>query len=65
MTIEQKHVSQWCESPLVIMAVSASLAVVIGVLPLTWTYSPALASAIAGLLVLAFAITVKCAPNRK
>ena len=65
MTIEQKPVQQLCESPLVILGVSASLAVVIGVLPLTWGYSPALATAIATLLVAAFAITVKYAPNRK
>lgn len=65
MTIEQKPVQQLCESPLVILAVSASLAVLIGVLPVLWGHSPALASALAGLLVLAFAITVKYAPNRK
>ncbi|MFD4642629.1 hypothetical protein ACFWN2_35330 [Lentzea sp. NPDC058436] len=65
MTIEQKPVQQMCESPLVILGVSASLAVAIGVLPLTWGYSPALAAALAALLVLAFAITVKYAPNRK
>lgn len=65
MTIEQKPVQQMCESPLVILGVSASLAVAIGVLPLTWTYSPALAAALAALLVVAFAITVKYAPNRK
>ncbi|WP_176946677.1 hypothetical protein [Lentzea fradiae] len=53
------------ESPLVILAVSAPLAVVIGVLPLTWTYSPALACAIALVLLAALAITVKYAPNRK
>ncbi|NKE62122.1 hypothetical protein FXN61_37395 [Lentzea sp. PSKA42] len=65
MTIEQKPVQQLCESPLVILGVSASLAVLIGVLPLMWSYSPALASALAAVPVLAFAITVKYAPNRK
>lgn len=65
MTIEQKPVQQLCESPLVILGVSASLAVMIGVLPMTWGYSPTLASALAALLVLTFAITVKYAPNRK
>ncbi|MEV6714140.1 hypothetical protein AB0M48_19115 [Lentzea sp. NPDC051208] len=65
MTIEQKPVQQLCESPLVISGVSASLAVLIGLLPLTWGYSPALASAVAALLVMAFAITIKYAPNRK
>jgi hypothetical protein len=65
VTIEQKPVQQLCESPLVIMGVSASVAVLIGLLPVTWDYSPALASALAGVLVLAFAITVKYAPNRK
>ncbi|WP_434438594.1 hypothetical protein [Lentzea sp. E54] len=65
MTMEQKPVQQLCESPLVILGVSASIGVVIGVLPLTWGYSPALASALAALLVVAFAITVKYAPNRK
>ena len=65
MTIEQKPVQQLCESPLVILGVSASIAMLIGVLPMTWGYSPALAAALAGLLVLAFAITVKYAPNRK
>ncbi|WP_157984788.1 hypothetical protein [Lentzea terrae] len=65
MTIEQKPVQQLCESPLLILGVSASVAVLIGVLPVTWGYSPALASALAALLVLAFAITVKYAPNRK
>lgn len=65
MTIEQKPVRQLCESPLLILGVSASVAVVIGLLPMTWGYSPMLASAIAAMLVLAFAITVKYAPNRK
>ena len=65
MTIEQKPVQQLCESPLVILGVSASLAVVIGVLPLMWGYSPTLATGLAALLVLAFAITIKYAPNRK
>lgn len=65
MTIEQKPVQQLCESPLVIMGVSASVAVLIGVLPMMWGYSPALAAGLAALLVLAFAITVKYAPNRK
>lgn len=65
MTIEQKPVQQLCESPLVILGVSGSLAVLIGVLPLVWGYSPALAAALAALLVAAFAITVKYAPNRK
>ena len=65
MTIEQKPVQQLCESPLVISGVSASLAVLIGLLPLTWGYSPALAAAVAALLVMAFAITIKYAPNRK
>lgn len=65
MTIEQKPVQQLCESPLVILGVSASIAVLIGVLPTAWGYSPALASALGALLVLAFAITVKYAPNRK
>ncbi|MGI5504635.1 hypothetical protein [Lentzea sp. CA-135723] len=65
MTIEQKPVQQWCESPLVILGVSGSLAVLIGVLPLMWGYNPALAVALAALLVVAFAITVKYAPNRK
>jgi hypothetical protein len=65
VTIEQKPVQQLCESPLVILGVSASVAVAIGVLPLMWGYSPTLASALAALLVLAFAITVKYAPNRK
>jgi hypothetical protein len=65
VTIEQKPVQQLCESPLLILAVSASLAVVLGVLPMMWGYSPALASALGALLVLAFAITVKCAPNRR
>ncbi len=65
MTIEQKPVQQWCESPLVILGVSASVAMVIGVLPLMWGYSPTLAAALGALLVLAFAITVKYAPNRR
>jgi hypothetical protein len=65
VTIEQKPAQQWCESPLVILGVSASLAVLIGILPLMWGYSPALAAALASLLVIAFAITVKYAPNRK
>ncbi|SDJ76658.1 hypothetical protein SAMN04488074_103167 [Lentzea albidocapillata subsp. violacea] len=65
MTIEQKPVQQLCESPLVILGVSGLLAVLIGVLPLAWAYSPALAAALAALLVIAFAITVKYAPNRK
>jgi hypothetical protein len=65
VTIEQKPVQQLCESPLVILGVSASLAVVIGVLPALWGHSPALATALGALLVLAFAITVKYAPNRK
>ncbi|MEU0884026.1 hypothetical protein ABZ345_35980 [Lentzea sp. NPDC005914] len=65
MTIEQKPGQQLCESPLVILGVSASLAVVIGVLPMTWGYSPTLAAALGALLVLAFAITVKYAPNRR
>lgn len=65
MTIEQKPVQQWCESPLVILGVSGSLAVLLGVLPLVWGHSPALAVALAALLVVAFAITVKFAPNRK
>ena len=65
MTVEQKPVQQLCESPLVILGVSASLAVLLGLLPLMWGYSPALAAALAVLLVLAFAITVKYAPNRK
>ncbi|HEX8867294.1 MAG: hypothetical protein QOF58_5499 [Pseudonocardiales bacterium] len=65
MTIEQKPVQQLCESPLVILGVSASLAVVIGLLPLLWDHSPTLAAALGALLVLAFAITVKYAPNRK
>lgn len=65
MTIEQKPVQQWCESPLVILGVSGSLAVLLGVLPLMWGHSPALAVALAALLVVAFAITVKFAPNRK
>jgi hypothetical protein len=65
VTIEQKPGRQLCESPLVILGVSASVAVLIGVLPMTWGYSPPLAAALAALLVLAFAITVKYAPNRK
>ncbi|GAB2854140.1 hypothetical protein [Lentzea nigeriaca] len=65
MTIERKPVQQLCESPLLIMAVSALLAVLIGVLPMLWGHSPALAAGLAGLLVLAFAITIKYAPNRK
>lgn len=65
MTIEQKPVQQLCESPLVILGVSASLAVLIGVLPVLWGHSPTLATALGALLVLAFAITVKYAPNRK
>ncbi|NGY58465.1 hypothetical protein G7043_05885 [Lentzea sp. NEAU-D13] len=65
MTIEQKPVQQLCESPLLILGVSASLAVVIGVLPVLWGHSPTLATALGALLVLAFAITVKFAPNRK
>ncbi|MEV6243549.1 hypothetical protein [Lentzea sp. NPDC051838] len=65
MTIEQKPVQQLCESPLVILGVSGSVALLIGVLPLMWGYSPTLASAVGALLVLAFAITVKYAPNRK
>jgi VIT1/CCC1 family predicted Fe2+/Mn2+ transporter len=65
VTIEQEPVQQWCESPLVIMGVSAALAVVIGVLPLLWGHSPTLAAGLAALLVLALAITVKLAPNRR
>lgn len=65
MTIEQKPVQQLCESPLVILGVSASLAVLIGALPVLWGHSPTLATGLASLLVLAFAITVKLAPNRK
>lgn len=65
MTIEQKPVQQLCESPLVILGVSASLAVVIGVLPMLWGHSPTLATGLAALLVLGFAITIKLAPNRK
>ncbi|ANZ37789.1 hypothetical protein BBK82_18695 [Lentzea guizhouensis] len=65
MTLEQKHVRQRCESPLVILGVSAAVAVVIGVLPKLWGHSPALATSLALVLVAAFAITVKYAPNRK
>lgn len=65
MTIEQKPIRQWCESPLVILGVSGFFAVLIGILPKLWFHSPALATALALMLVLAFAITVKVAPNRK
>jgi VIT1/CCC1 family predicted Fe2+/Mn2+ transporter len=65
VTIEQRPVQQWCESPLVILGVSGSLAVLISVLPLLWGHSPALAVAVAALLVVAVAITVKFAPNRR
>ena len=65
MTLEQKPIRQWCESPLVIVGVSGFVAVLIGVLPKLWLHSPALATALALALVLAFAITVKYAPNRK
>ena len=65
MTLEQKHIRQWCESPLVILGVSGFVAVVIGSLPRLWLHSPALATSVALLLVAAFAITVKYAPNRK
>jgi hypothetical protein len=65
VTIEQKPVQQLCESPFLILGVSASLAVTIGVLPVLWRHSPALAAGLAVVLALAFAITVKYAPNRK
>lgn len=65
MTIEQKPVQQLCESPLIILGVSASVAMLIGALPVLWGHSPTLATALGALLVLAFAITVKYAPNRK
>jgi hypothetical protein len=65
VAMEQKPVQQLCESPLVISGVSASLAMAIGVLPLLWGHSPTAAAGLAALLVLAFAITVKLAPNRK
>ncbi|MFI6097382.1 hypothetical protein ACIA8G_17585 [Lentzea sp. NPDC051213] len=65
MTVEQKPVQQLCESPLLILGVSASLAVVIGLLPMLWGHSPALATGLAALLVLALGITIKYAPNRK
>jgi hypothetical protein len=65
VTTEQKPVQQWCESPLVILGISGSLAVMIGALPLMWGYHPALATALAALLVIAVAITVKFAPNRR
>ncbi|MFD5830122.1 hypothetical protein [Lentzea sp. NPDC060358] len=65
MTMEQRQSRQWCESPLVIAGVSIALGLVIGVLPRAWGYHPALASALAAVLVLALAITVKYAPNRK
>jgi len=65
VTIDQKPAQQWCESPLVILGVSGSLAVLIGVLPLVWGHNPALATALGALLVVAFAITVKFAPNRR
>ncbi|MET9228904.1 hypothetical protein [Lentzea sp. NPDC003310] len=65
MTIEQKPAQQWCESPLVILGISGSLAVVISVLPLVWGYHPGLAAALGTLLVVAFAITIKFAPNRR
>lgn len=65
MTLEQKPIRQWCESPLVILGVSGFVAVLIGVLPMLWFHSPALAMALASVLVIAFAITVKYAPNRK
>jgi hypothetical protein len=65
VTIEQKPAQQWCESPLVILGVSGVLALVIGVLPVTWGYHPALATALALVPVLALAITVKYAPNLK
>ena len=65
MTVEQRPARQMCESPLVILGVSGSLAVVIGALPAAWGHSPVLASAIGAVLVSALAITVKYAPNRK
>ena len=65
MTLEQKPIRQWCESPLVILGVSGFIAVLIGVLPKLWFHSPALATALASVLVIAFAITIKYAPNRK
>jgi len=65
VTLEQKPIRQWCESPLVILGVSGFVAVLIGVLPMLWFHSPALAMALASVLVIAFAITVKYAPNRK
>jgi hypothetical protein len=65
VTVEQKPVQQLCESPLLIMGVSASVAMLVGVLPMLWGYSPMLAAALGAVLVLAFAITVKYAPNRK
>jgi len=65
VAVEQKPARQWCESPLVIFGVSGALALVIGVLPVTWGYSPALATVLAFIPVVALAITVKYAPNRK
>ncbi|MEU7479512.1 hypothetical protein AB0A63_26225 [Lentzea sp. NPDC042327] len=63
--IEQKPVRQRCESPLLILVVSVTLGVLIGALPRLWLHEPALACGLALLLVAAFAITVKYAPNRK
>jgi hypothetical protein len=65
VTLEQKPVRQWCESPLVILGVSGGVAVLIGALPKLWLHSPAAATSLALFLVAAFAITVKYAPNRK
>lgn len=67
MNVEQKpvRVRQLCESPLVILSVSATVAMLIGVLPHLWMNHVELAFVVAGVLVAALVITVALAPNRK
>lgn len=62
---EQVRVRPLCESPLVIFSVSATVAVLIGVLPHLWLNNPSWAFVVAGVLVGALIITVALAPGRK
>lgn len=67
MTVEQKPVRSrpLCESPLVILSVSATVAVLIGVLPHLWLNNPSWAFVVAAVLVGAVVLTVAFAPGRK
>lgn len=65
MNVQQKRVRPLCESPLVILSVSATVAVMIGVLPHLWLTNNALMYVVAGTLVAALVITVALAPGRK